>query len=356
MKEYRFTLHLAKKNHRSLKLSSLKGKQDSTGRVIASPTMILSDVDKTTALKKSRELKLNGIDTEILVSPSNISKLENGEIANFDFSSGEAYDPNNKIVGQINGCEVVGTNLTASRIRIMTRFGRNVKVLNKKSLKFGPDQSNVKFSIPNKYSETTVFVVEMRFLVSSFSENRINLLEGQSPGFSISIRKNKNKNYLHFSVATNEGWKSFAHYSTPLSLNQWHEAAFIFKSGEISVILDSHLISKGNVPAKNLKPVGNKGIFVGTWVDGQRNQFIGKLQFLKLWSTIPQHLLKTIKTNEELDSEQGCGYKLNVKASVKIGSFIFPGQSTPTQIKYRSLDGLIVLDGGIILGEESVLL
>ncbi|MDD4598815.1 MAG: M12 family metallopeptidase [Lentimicrobiaceae bacterium] len=359
MKRDKFTIHSKQGNLDALNIPNLKeipNKGDLTSeRLNASSTMIHADLDKASVAKKLKELKLKGINAEILASPTNIMRTESGEIVNFDFSSGEAFDPNSKIIGQIKGCEVTSASMNPARVRTMTRFGRNVESLNKKALKFGPNQSNVQFSIPEKYAQASVFAAEIRFLVSNFSESRINLLEGQSPGFSISIRKLNNQHYLHFSVATNDGWKSFSHYSTPITLNQWHEAAFIFKAGELSVILNSHLISRGLVPAKKLRSVGNNIIFLGTWVDGRRNQFIGKVQFVKLWSKIPAHIMNSYNINLQLDYNQACGYKLTTKAPIKSGSFIFPGEASPVQIKYRFIDGMVVLDGGTILGKESEL-
>lgn len=359
MNKSKFSIHSKQKDLATLNLSHLKDnikKGDITSeRLNASSTMIHSDLDKASVAEKLLELKLKGVNAEVLASASNMRKSENGEIVNFDFSSGEAFDPNNNIIGQIRGCEVTAVSLTLERVKILTRFGINVPTLNKKALKFGPNQSNVHFSIPEKYGQASVFVAEIRFLLSSFSESRINLLEGQSPGFSISIRKSNAKYYLHFSVATIDGWKSFSHYSTPITLNQWHEAAVIFKSGELSMILDSHLISQGLVPAKELRSVGNNGLFIGTWVDGRRNQFIGKIQFVKLWSKIPDHIINSYNINKQLDDSQACGYKLEIKAPIKSGSFIFPGGTKPIQINYRFIDGLVVLDGGIILGKESEL-
>lgn len=360
MNKNRFSIHSRQKSLGKLKVAvekDSKGKEAMTiNRINASSTLIDSDLDRATAIKKAKEYELTGVPIDILVSPAILKTTEDGQIVHFDFSTGEAYDPNQKIIGKITGGELINGTADDKRLRIITRFGRKSTSLNKKSLKFGPSQSNVHFNIPLKFSQASIFVAELRFLINNFSEDRINLLEGQAPGFSISIRKYQNKYYLHYSVATNEGWKSFSHYATPVSLNRWHEAAFIFKSGEISVILDGHLISQGIVPAKKLISVGNGGIYLGTWVDGRRNQFNGKVEFMRLWSKVPNHLINSYQTNQELDKLQSCGYKLDVNATIKTGEFIFPGESVPTRVRYRSLDGMVVLDGGNILGKESDLL
>ncbi len=149
------------------------------------------------------------------------------------------------------------------------------------------------FQIPSAPSleSADMFCVEMFVNPSASTSTKSKLAEGQFLPFAFALEKQGTRFFLRASIHSADGkWYSCASeikVANAILPNRWTKVACVFTGDDIVLFKENVVVGRRSIKNANLKPVGKKGIFIGTWVDGRRDQFIGALTALKIYNGIP---------------------------------------------------------------------
>ncbi|MDZ7712270.1 MAG: hypothetical protein U5L06_03780 [Rhodovibrio sp.] len=128
----------------------------------------------------------------------------------------------------------------------------------------------------------------------------MNLIEGQALPMSFYLRKSQGSYKLRGSVHTQRGWLGIDSDQT-ITLGRWHSVGVMFTGSVVAVLLNNRVIARRVLqPSDILKPVGDVGFLVGTWVDGRRHQFHGLIGGLRIWADPPQSVSRPLEIAERV--------------------------------------------------------
>ncbi|MFK7927485.1 MAG: LamG-like jellyroll fold domain-containing protein, partial [Myxococcota bacterium] len=142
----------------------------------------------------------------------------------------------------------------------------------------------------------TSFAVEMAIFPEASTEARQNLIEAQKPGFSLALRKTRVGYVLEAGLhvthqpatADKTQWVS-ARSTKGIAIGKWQRVGVLFDGNALMVTINGEVAGRRVLRDGRLAAVrqGKDTWFLGTWVDGARNPFTGKIGGVKVWNSLP---------------------------------------------------------------------
>ena len=210
--------------------------------------------------------------------------MPDNPILDYRFQGGTAQNADGSRRSDVRNCTMENINVALpgwQRLRSALRFA-------------GPG-SVVQIDPQPELSESPVFSLELAICPESGAA-RMNLVEGQSLPVSFYLAKRSNSYRLFGAVQTERGWIGIDSGSTTIALNRWHAVAMVFSGDAILLLHQGSVVTRRLLqPEETIIPAGDGGLFLGTWVDGRRNQFEGSIGALRAWSAIPPDLVQTCR-------------------------------------------------------------
>jgi LGFP repeat len=138
------------------------------------------------------------------------------------------------------------------------------------------------------------FCIRLSFQAAGPISGRQNLAESDFLPFALFLEKGtSSSNYiLRASVGTNaHGWNGpSTRFKKVLRTGRWYTATLAYDTDTAALFVDDDIVSVYAFPAGRLKKGAKKGLFLGTWVDGRRNHFKGKLAAFQWYNDIPEEI------------------------------------------------------------------
>lgn len=154
------------------------------------------------------------------------------------------------------------------------------------------------------------FAVELLICPGKLGSEPGRLIESQSTPFSLSLEAGSvagsysltaSVHLQHLPTTTpTTGWQSVS-AGNVAKLGDWLTVALVWDGDALSLFVDGKLVARRVFRAAALVPlasVTSTDFFVGTWVDKQRNRFVGKLAGVRVWSDVPAKLLAALRAGE----------------------------------------------------------
>lgn len=160
-------------------------------------------------------------------------------------------------------------------------------------------------TIPGDVQTTAMkrFGVEMLICPGQFSGDAVRLIESQSTPFSLSLEPGSaagkytltgSMHLRHTPQAQDQtGWLR-ARAEDVARANDWLTVAMIWDGDAISLFVDGKIVERRvfrNAEGVALANVSSTQFWVGTWVDGRRNRYVGKIAGIRVWNTVPLQYL-----------------------------------------------------------------
>lgn len=135
------------------------------------------------------------------------------------------------------------------------------------------------------------FCVQIVFKINGNVSGRQNIMESTFLPFSMSADKagRTGRFVLNTSIGSEKhGWcQVSSQFKKELSINKWYTATLAYDFDTLALFIDENLIGVHGLPNGTIELKNNKKLFLGTWVDGNRNQLNGSLAALKWFNKIP---------------------------------------------------------------------
>ncbi|QDK79199.1 hypothetical protein EXU85_11515 [Spirosoma sp. KCTC 42546] len=138
------------------------------------------------------------------------------------------------------------------------------------------------------------FCVRVLFKVTASVSGRQNLIESTALPFAVFLEPGQAPNPFNIVAAIQDTTVGWAYASTvnrlTLALNQWYLVDVIYDLDTLAVLVDGTVLAVTAFPNGNIAGGSGDRLFIGTWVDGVRYQFLGDMAGLELYSGIPMAL------------------------------------------------------------------
>jgi hypothetical protein len=106
--------------------------------------------------------------------------------------------------------------------------------------------------------------------------------KGDQPGTFVAIASVRPKAH---------GWHAATtRFRRPLTPGVWYTIDLVYDGDTVACFVDGAVVSVQAFPDGRMVELKGDDLFVGTWVDGARDHFAGKVAALQLWTGIPQDL------------------------------------------------------------------
>ena len=87
------------------------------------------------------------------------------------------------------------------------------------------------------------------------------------------------------------GWRTAnTRFAKGLKVNIWYTADLVYDVDTVGLFINGQIVSVHAFPQGTIEKFSGSSLFVGTWVDGVRNHFNGKIAALQLYEGIPETL------------------------------------------------------------------
>ncbi len=143
--------------------------------------------------------------------------------------------------------------------------------------------------------DTARFAVRIVFNASGPVTNRQNLAESDFLPFSLFLLPRPGS-ATEFDLAASaspkaHGWRAAStRFATGLKAGTWYVADLVYDQDTLAVFVDGAIVSVHAFPQGSITELTGKRLYVGTWVDGARDHFNGKIAVLKLHAGVPDEL------------------------------------------------------------------
>lgn len=142
------------------------------------------------------------------------------------------------------------------------------------------------------------FCINIVFNASGPVTTRQNLVESNKLPFAIYLVKGSTANNFNLIASVkpkNHNWVGpDTQFKKVLSINKWHTVSFVYDFDTAALFVDNELISVHAFPSGTIEQLTGQQLFFGTWVNGIRDHFNGKLAAFQWYSEIPEHLEKLL--------------------------------------------------------------
>ena len=197
------------------------------------------------------------------------------------------------------------------------------------------------------------FTVRVVFQANGRISRRQNLVETNRLPFALFLvpRKRSTEFDLVGSVGTKaHGWRAATtEFSTSLKANTWYTADLVYDRDTVGVFLNGQIVSLRAFPNGVINKLSGKTLFVGTWTDGARDHFNGKIAALQLYDGIPQELESQLDERRTYP-EWFITYKEeSIRGKINMGS-------PKTKIQYDTNSGAYIqhFDHGALMFEDGI--
>jgi len=138
------------------------------------------------------------------------------------------------------------------------------------------------------------FAIRVVFSANGPVTKRQNLAESNLLPFSLFLqpRAGSGDFDLVASVAPKaHGWRAATtRFATGLKPNTWYVADLVYDVDTLAVFVDGTIVSVHAFPQGEIKKLAGGSLYIGTWVDGSRDHFNGKLAALSWYAGVPDEL------------------------------------------------------------------
>jgi len=167
------------------------------------------------------------------------------------------------------------------------------------------------------------FCIQIAFKVSSNVTRRQNIMESTFLPFSMSANKGSRtgRYILNTSIGTKKhGWSGVnSQFKKELIVNKWYTATMAYDFDTLALFVDNELIGVQAFPNGTIDLKADKRLFLGTWVDGNRDQLKGSLAAFKWYNKIPAQF-ESLLDEKRSSAEWHITYKhANVKSKINCG-------------------------------------
>ncbi len=138
------------------------------------------------------------------------------------------------------------------------------------------------------------FCIQVVFQPKGPVRSRQNLVESNALPFAMYLQKARRTGSFELivTVATKaHGWRGpSTRFKQTLKVGRWYTASLVYDNDTVALFLDSAIVSVYAFPDGRILNTTGKKLFLGTWVDGRRDHFNGKLATLRWYKGIPEEL------------------------------------------------------------------
>lgn len=212
-------------------------------------------------------------------------------LMNYSFKDGKAVSEDGKYEAQIINCSFLSSVDSQKDV-----------------YEFNQEGSSIQIPLVNQLIHTSTFAVSMDIKFSDNKLDRINLFEGSAIPFVMMLLKKEDKYYPTVSINLSNCWFTTTAENDPVNPEEWYNLTGLFTGEELYLFKNNLCIARRVFKNANVTPVGSQNFFVGTWIDGKRNQLKGMISSIYLWDCIPNFLSSEIENavkdgKGEIDSQ-----------------------------------------------------
>lgn len=138
------------------------------------------------------------------------------------------------------------------------------------------------------------FCIRVVFQANGLIQGRQNLAESNALPFSINLNKGTGVDTFVLTAAvatTAHGWNGpSTRFKKTLKVGRWYTASLVYDNDTVGLFVDDSIASVHAFPDGRIKKFTGNTLYLGTWVDGRRDHFNGKLAAFQWYKGIPQEL------------------------------------------------------------------
>lgn len=138
------------------------------------------------------------------------------------------------------------------------------------------------------------FTIRVVFQASGLVSGRQNLAESNLLPFSMFLtgRDGSSEFDLVASIAPKaHGWRAAStQFAAGLQANTWYTADLVYDIDTLGLFIDGRIVAVHAFPHGKIETFTETGLFIGTWVDGARDHFDGKIAGVQWYAGIPESL------------------------------------------------------------------
>lgn len=155
------------------------------------------------------------------------------------------------------------------------------------------------------------FAVELLICPGQFNGDAVRLIESQSTPFSLSLEpgsaagKYTLSGSLHLrhtpQAQDQTGWQRVRAQDVAKA-GDWLTVAQIWDGDALSLFVDGKIVARRvfrNAEGVALANIAATHFWIGTWVDGKRNRYVGKIAGVRVWNTVPVKYLAALAKAED---------------------------------------------------------
>lgn len=233
-------------------------------------------------------------------------------------------NPDGKMPAQVTNCVVVPGpgNISAGTFNNALDLGTNGKLITTLS--------------PAKVT-TSKFCIRIIFKIDQPVTARQNLAESDCLPFSIFLDQATAPNDFKVAVSLApkaHGWAGTTSANfRDLKLGTWYTADLAYDNDTVALFIDGVIVSVHAFPNGNIQKFTGKQLFIGTWVDGNRNHFNGKIAAVQWYDDEIPEALEAQLDERRSHPEWFLTYKEEqIKNSLNLGSpqgkYVYDGSAT----------------------------
>ncbi|HEY9877958.1 MAG TPA: LamG-like jellyroll fold domain-containing protein [Leptolyngbyaceae cyanobacterium] len=147
------------------------------------------------------------------------------------------------------------------------------------------------------------FTLRVVFQANGPINQRQNLIESNRLPFALFLapRVGTTDFDLVASVAPKaHGWQAAtSQFAAGLKANQWYTADLVYDIDTVALFVDGRIVSVHAFPQGRIEQFAGSSLYIGTWVDGQRNHFDGKFAAVQWLAGVPEDLEAALDERRE---------------------------------------------------------
>lgn len=263
------------------------------------------------------------------------------KLIDYSLGSTKVANPDGKMPATVSNCTVVpgpGT-IAAGTFKDALDLGTTGKIVT---------------TLTPAAISTSRFCIRVVFKTDTAISARQNLVESNCLPFSIFLDKADAPNDFKLAVsvaAKVHGWAgTTTEFFKDLKLGTWYTADLVYDTDTVAVFIDDVILSVHAFPSGLIAKFANKQLFIGTWVDGNRNHFNGQLAAVQWYDNEIPESLEAQLDERRSHPEWFLTYKQEqIKATLNLGTM-------KGKYVYDSLATAYIqwFDEGLIMYNDSV--
>lgn len=147
------------------------------------------------------------------------------------------------------------------------------------------------------------FAIRIIFNATGPVAGRQNLAESDQLPFSLFLRQRAGSTEFDLVASVSpkaHGWRAATtQFATGLKTGTWYVADIVYDVDTVAVFVDGAIVSVHAFPQGEIKKAAGSKLYIGTWVDGARDHFNGKIAAFSWYAGVPDEL------EAQLDERRG---------------------------------------------------